>query len=147
LAIYAHCNVVELDSEASQLIKGMVKAKNVGKPILPCTFGGSSYYGLCDIGTAVNVIPYIFYFNIQDELKQEKLEDTYMTIMLDNKVLRVLMGIIRNMPISIGAYKYPIDFVVNDMLVDYHCPIIFGRTFLNTAVANIYCRDISLKFG
>jgi hypothetical protein len=58
--VYAHCNVVELDSEASQFVEGMVKAKNVGKPILPCTFGGSSYCGLCDIGTIVNVITYIF---------------------------------------------------------------------------------------
>jgi hypothetical protein len=35
----------------------MVKDTNVGTPVLPCTFGGSSYYGLCDIETAVNVIP------------------------------------------------------------------------------------------
>lgn len=147
--MYAHCNVVKLDSEASQFIEGMVKSKNVGKPILPCTFGGSSYYGLCDIGTAVNVIPYRFYFSIQDELKQAKLEDTDMTIMLADKTLRVPMGIIRNVPISIGPYKYPIDFIVIDMPIDSHFPIIFGRTFLNTAGAKIDCRKetISLKFG
>ena len=38
LAMYAHCNVVELDSEASQFVEGMVKAKNVGKPVLPLHF-------------------------------------------------------------------------------------------------------------
>lgn len=65
LAMYAHCNVIDLDSEASQFIEGMVKAKNVCKPVLPCTFSGSSYYGLCDIGTTVNVIPYRFYFSIK----------------------------------------------------------------------------------
>jgi hypothetical protein len=42
--MFAHCNVVELDTEASQFVEGKVKAKNVGKPILPCTFGESSYY-------------------------------------------------------------------------------------------------------
>ena len=59
------------------------------------------------------------------------------------------MGIIRNVPIVIGPYTYPIDFVVIDMPIDSHCPIIFGRTFLNTAGANIDCRKetISLKFG
>jgi hypothetical protein len=59
------------------------------------------------------------------------------------------MVIIRNVPISIGPYKYPIDFVVIDMPVDSHCLIVFGRTFLNNAVANIDCRKetISLKFG
>jgi hypothetical protein len=71
--MYAHCNVVELESEASQFVEGMVKGKNVGKPVLPCTFGGSSYYGLCDIRTTVNVIPYRFYFSIQDELEHAQL--------------------------------------------------------------------------
>jgi hypothetical protein len=55
LAMYAHCNVVELDSEASQFVEAMIKAKNVGKHVLSCTFGGSSYYGLCDIGSTINV--------------------------------------------------------------------------------------------
>ena len=49
--------------------------------------GGSSYYGLCDIGTDVNVIPYGFYFSIQDELEHSQLEDTDMTIMLADKTL------------------------------------------------------------
>jgi hypothetical protein len=65
LAMFAHYNVVELDSKASQFVEGMVKAKCVGKTVLPCTFGGSSYYGLCEIGTTVNVIPYRFNFGNQ----------------------------------------------------------------------------------
>jgi hypothetical protein len=63
--MYAHCKVVELDSEALQFVEGIVKAKTVGKLVLPCTFGGSSYYGLCEIGTTVNVIPYRFNFGNQ----------------------------------------------------------------------------------
>jgi hypothetical protein len=47
--MYAHFNVVGFDSEASQFEEGMAKAKNVGKPVLPCTFGESSYYDLYDI--------------------------------------------------------------------------------------------------
>lgn len=72
-----------------------------------------------------------------------------MTIMLANKTFKFPMGIIRNVPISIGHYKYPIDFIVIDMPIDSHYPIIFGRTFLNTAGAKIDCRKetISLKFG
>lgn len=147
--MFAHCNLVELDSEASQFVEGMVKATCAGKPVLPCTFGGSSYYGLCDIGTAINVIPHRIYFSIQDELEHSQLEDTDMTIMLADKTLRVPMGVIKDVPITIGPYTYPIDFVVIDMPIDSHCPIIFGRTFLNTAGANIDCRKetISLKFG
>ena len=127
----------------------MVKAKKCGQHVLPCTFGGSSYYGLCDIGTTINIIPYRFYFGIQDELEHSQLEDTNMTIMLLDQTLRVPMGLIKNVPITIGPYTYQIDFVFIDMPIDYPCPIIFGRTFLNTAGANIDSRKetISLKFG
>ena len=38
MAMYAHCNVVELDTETSVLVEGKVKVKDVGKPILPCIF-------------------------------------------------------------------------------------------------------------
>jgi hypothetical protein len=66
IAMYAHCNVVDIDSETSQFVEGMVNAKKiVSKHVLPCTFGGSSYYGLCEIGTTVNVIPYRFNFGNQ----------------------------------------------------------------------------------
>ena len=82
LTMFAHCNVIELHTEDSQFIETKVKPKEVGKPILPCTFGGTSYYGLYDIGKAVNVIPFNFYFKTQKELAHAELEDTNMTIML-----------------------------------------------------------------
>jgi hypothetical protein len=37
--MFTHCDVVELDEEASSYVKGKVKAKNIGKPILPHTVG------------------------------------------------------------------------------------------------------------
>jgi hypothetical protein len=148
-AMFAHCNVVELDTETSTYVQGKVKAKSVGKTILPCTFGGTSYYGLCDLGTAVNVIPYEFYLDIQDELESAELENTDMTIMLADKTLRIPMGVIKDASIYVGSHAFPIDFVVVDMPIDDDCPIIFGRTFLSTAGATIdYKKEtITLKFG
>jgi hypothetical protein len=72
-----------------------------------------------------------------------------MTIMLADKTLRFPMGVIRNVVIVIRPYTHPIDFVFIDMPIGSHCPIIFVRTFLNTAGANTDCRKetISLKFG
>jgi hypothetical protein len=70
LAMYAHCNVVELDSEASQFVEGMVKAKNVGKPILPCTFGGSSYCGLCDMERLLML--FLIYFSLVFRVNSNK---------------------------------------------------------------------------
>ena len=36
IAMYAHCNIVELDTGTSVLVEGKVKVRDVGKPILPC---------------------------------------------------------------------------------------------------------------
>jgi hypothetical protein len=72
-----------------------------------------------------------------------------MTIMLAYKKLRVSMGDIKDVPISIGPYPYPTEFRVVDMLANSYCQIIFGKTFLNTVGANVDCKKetISLKFG
>jgi hypothetical protein len=138
--MFAHCNIIELDTEASQFVEGKVKDKKVGKPILPSTFGESSYYGLYDIGTVVNVIPSGFYLDIQDEVEPAKLLNTDMPIMLADKTLRVPMGVIRDVRISIGPYTYTIEFVVVDMPTNSYCPIIFGRTFLNTTGQTLIAR-------
>ena len=61
MAMYAHYNIVELDEETSVLVEGKTKVKDVGKPILPCIYKETSHYGLCDLGTKVNVISYDFY--------------------------------------------------------------------------------------
>ena len=61
MAMYAHCNIVELDEYTSILVEGKTKVKYVGKLIHPCIFKETSHYGLCDLGTKVNVISYDFY--------------------------------------------------------------------------------------
>jgi hypothetical protein len=43
-AMLDHCNVVELDTETSTYVQGKVKSKRSGKPILPCSFGKTSFY-------------------------------------------------------------------------------------------------------
>jgi hypothetical protein len=63
-----------------------------------------------------------------------------MTIILDDKTLKIPFGIIKNVSIYIGPYEFPIDLVIVDMPSDNKCPIIFGRSFLNTIGTKIDCR-------
>ena len=126
MAMFAHCNVVELDTETSILVQGKVKVRDVGKPILPCVFEGISHYCLCDLGTAINVISYGFYLDIQEELEPATLENTDMTIMLADKTLRIPMGVVENATVTIGNNNFPIDFVVVDMPTDTLCPIMLA---------------------
>ena len=46
-----------------------------------------------------------------------------MTIMLADKTLRVPRGIIRDIPIHVEPYKYPIDFVLIDMPTMFIVPL------------------------
>ena len=62
--MFPNCNIVGFEQDVSRLIEGKVKSKDVGKPLLPCSFGGVSYYGLCDLGSDINVIPYTVYQEI-----------------------------------------------------------------------------------
>ena len=136
MAMYDHCNVVELDTETSVLVEGKVKVRDVGKPILPCIFKETSHYGLCDLGTAVNVISYDFYLEIKEEIEPATIENTDMTIMLADKSLRIPMGVVENASVTIGNKKFPIDFVVVDMPTDMFCPIISY-----SLVTNATCHD------
>jgi hypothetical protein len=67
MAINAECNIEEFNPATTDLVLGKVKAKTVGKPILPFSFGGTSHYGLSDIVTGINFIPYTLYNHIKEE--------------------------------------------------------------------------------
>ena len=45
-----------LCEDSTKVIQG--KTTKVGKPIISCAIGTSCYYGLCDIGASISVIPY-----------------------------------------------------------------------------------------
>ncbi|XP_074293370.1 uncharacterized protein LOC141620383 [Silene latifolia] len=46
------------------------------------------------------------------------------------------MGILEDVPVKIGKFLIPVDFVVIDITEDSRVPIILGRPFLHTAGAN-----------
>ena len=54
-------NTVKLEQDATRLVTCNTKNRGYGKPALPCSFGGSSYYDLCDFGVSINIIPYELY--------------------------------------------------------------------------------------
>ena len=109
MAMYAHCNVVELDTETSILVEGKVKVRDVGKSILHCIFKETSHYGLCDLGTAVNVISNDFYLEIKEEIEPATIENTDMTIMVADKSLRIPMGVVEDATVTIGNKSFSID--------------------------------------
>jgi hypothetical protein len=92
--------LIELEPPSNNIIKlekeGMAKGKDFGKPVLPCSFGGVSYYGLCNLGSVINGIPYFLYEEIQNDICPSEIQNTYMTIMLVERTMIIPYGILTN---------------------------------------------------
>ena len=62
---------------------------------------------------------------------------TTMTIQLDDRSLKHPRGIIEDVPVKVGKFIFPIDFIVLDMDEDKEIPIILRRPFLSMSKALI----------
>jgi hypothetical protein len=56
------------------------------------------------------------------------------------------MGQVEDLPLQVGKFYIPIDFVVIKMDEDPNTPLILGRPFLNTAGTQIDVREGKLTF-
>ncbi|KAK1653116.1 hypothetical protein QYE76_070921 [Lolium multiflorum] len=126
--------------DASNIVSHPNKPKQVSVPMLFVRIGDHCYYGLCDIGASVSAIPYELYTEIMHEIDSCELEDIDVVIQLANRETISPIGIVRDVEVLCGKIKYPADFLVLGSAASDHCPIIFGRPFLNTCGAIIDCK-------
>ncbi|KAK1597542.1 hypothetical protein QYE76_018532 [Lolium multiflorum] len=126
--------------DASNIVSHPNKPKQVSVPMLSVRIGDHCYYGLCDIGASVSAIPYELYTEIMHEIDSCELEDIDVVIQLANRETISPIGIVRDVEVLCGKIKYPADFLVLGSAASDHCPIIFGRPFLNTCGAIIDCK-------
>ncbi|XP_074288183.1 uncharacterized protein LOC141613349 [Silene latifolia] len=95
---------------------------------------------LCDLWASVSVMPY----SICQKLNMGQLRVTNMTLQMADRSLRRPLGVLEDVPVRVGKYFIPVDFIVIDMAEDSQVPIILGRPFIHTIGAVIYVRDGSL---
>ncbi|KAK1611240.1 hypothetical protein QYE76_034913 [Lolium multiflorum] len=126
--------------DASNIVSHPNKPKQVSVPMLSVRIGDHCYYGLCDIGASISAIPYELYTEIMHEIGSCELEDIDVVIHLANRETISPIGIVRDVEVLCGKIKYPADFLVLGSAASDHCPIIFGRPFLNTCGAIIDCK-------
>ncbi|KAK1608649.1 hypothetical protein QYE76_032322, partial [Lolium multiflorum] len=126
--------------DASNIVSHPNKPKQVSVPMISVRIGDHCYYGLCDIGASVSAIPYELYTEIMHEIGSCELEDIDVVIHLANRETISPIGIVRDVEVLCGKIKYPADFLVLGSAASDHCPIIFGRPFLNTCGAIIDCK-------
>jgi hypothetical protein len=138
--------VVALTEDCSAVIlKNMLK--KLGDPgsfSIPCVVGKKTFITLCDLGSSVSVFPSA----VSQILQLGTLKPTPMKLQLADRTLRKPVGILEDVPVQVGNFAYPVDFVVLEM-EDNAESMILGRPFLATAGAIIDVKGgtLKLQFG
>jgi hypothetical protein len=78
-----------------------------------------------------------------------EMKPTNISLQMADGSVRLPIGILEGIPIQVGKFFIPIDFVICDMKENPYIPIILGRPFLiiTGAKIDVKCGKISLNFG
>ncbi|XP_058008201.1 uncharacterized protein LOC110665340 [Hevea brasiliensis] len=135
---------IALTKECSATLQNKLppKLKDPGSFSIPCHIGETSIErALCDLGANVSLIP----LSICEKLKVGDLKPTTISLQLADRSIKYPVGILENVPLKVGKFFIPMDFIVLEIKEDVRTPIILGRPFLTTAGANIDVKNGKLK--
>ncbi|KAJ9186652.1 hypothetical protein P3X46_002199 [Hevea brasiliensis] len=116
---------VALTEECSAILQRKLppKLKDPGSFSIPCHIGEScSIKALCDLGASVSLMP----LSIYEKLNMGDLKPTHISLQLADRSIKYPEGILENIPLKVGKFYIPVDFVILDMEEDSHMPIILG---------------------
>ncbi|XP_021756140.1 DNA damage-inducible protein 1-like [Chenopodium quinoa] len=97
---------------------------------------------LCDLGASVSLMP----FSMCKKLQMGELKPTHISLELVDMSAKFPLGVFEDVPLRVGKFFIPCDFVVMEMEEDAHVPIILGRPFLATAGAIIDMKNGKITF-
>jgi len=96
----------------------------------------------CDLGADVSLMP----LSLCTKLQLLDLLPTIMIIQLADRSVKRSVGILEDVPVQVGKFVIPCDFIVMDMDENPEVPIILGRPFLATARAVIDVQADTMSF-
>jgi len=136
VALGEECSVVVLNQLPAKL-------KDPDSFSIPCTIGNVSIdRALCDLGSSVSLMSYTMF----KRLGLGELTPTGIFLQLADRSIKYPMGILEDVPIKVGEFYVPIDFVALDIAEDCRTQIILGRPFLATARCKIDVKEGRLTF-
>eukprot|EP00257_Ricinus_communis_P020449 XP_015579679.1 DNA damage-inducible protein 1-like [Ricinus communis] len=97
---------------------------------------------LCDLGASISLMP----LSICKKLQMGELKPTRISLQLANRSTKFPLGILEDVPLRVGKFFIPCDFMVMEMEEDTQVPIILGRPFLATAGATIDMKNGKITF-
>ncbi|XP_057986612.1 uncharacterized protein LOC131171160 [Hevea brasiliensis] len=135
---------VALTEEYSAILQNKLppKLKDPRNFSIPGHIGETSIEkAFCDLGASVSLMP----LSICEKLKVGELKPTTISLQLADRSIKYPVGILENVPLKVGKFFIPMDFMVLEIEEDVRTPIILGRPFLATAGANIDVKNGRLK--
>ena len=101
-----------IEESKAMYCKSPPKLKDPGSFMVPCVIGGTHFDKvLCDISASVSLMSYSIY----NKLDLDELKPTNMCLSLVDKSVTYPLGILENVPIKVGKFMIPADFVVLEM--------------------------------
>ncbi|XP_021746874.1 uncharacterized protein LOC110712728 [Chenopodium quinoa] len=122
---------VALTAECSAILqnKSPPKLKDPGSFSIPCHVGA------------------LFIDKVCNRLNMGALKCTQITLQMADRSIKYPLGVLEDVPVRVGKFFIPDDFVVLDMEEDRNISIILGRPFLCTAGAIIDVKSGSLTLS
>ncbi|XP_047260064.1 uncharacterized protein LOC124892934 [Capsicum annuum] len=119
------------------------KKANLGTFTILCKVGYLDVAkALCDLGASVNMMP----LALCKKLHLEDPTSTNMRLVVADRSIKQLVGILHHVLVKVADFILPADFVVLDCDVDFEVPIILGRPFFATGRVIVHMELNELKF-
>ncbi|XP_056685765.1 uncharacterized protein [Spinacia oleracea] len=100
---------------------------------------------LCDLAASVSLMRY----SVFTKIEVGDLIPTNITLSLADRLVKYPFGKVEDVPLRVGKFMIPVDFVVLDIDEDVHVPIILGRPLLATvgSIIDVKNGKITFKVG
>ncbi|XP_050891019.1 uncharacterized protein LOC127096501 [Lathyrus oleraceus] len=136
---------VMLTAECSAIIQNNMcpKLKDPCSFSIPCVIRKFIIdKAICDLGANISLIP----LSTCEKLNLGELRPIKMSLQLADRSVKFSIGMLENVPVRIGQFYIPTNFIIMDIKEDSHIPIILGRPFIATAGAIIDVKKGKLTF-
>ncbi|XP_021748476.1 uncharacterized protein LOC110714279 [Chenopodium quinoa] len=136
---------VALNAECSAILQNTLPKKlgDLGSYSIPVKLGDIEINrALSDLGASVSLMP----LSICKKLQMGELKPTRISLQLADRSVKFPLGVLEDVPLRVGKFFIPSDFVVMEMDEDVNVPIILGRPFLATAGAIIDMKKGKINF-
>ncbi|CAM8925383.1 unnamed protein product [Rhodiola kirilowii] len=127
-------DTVSLNGECSAILQPRMppKLEDPGSFSISCFINDIKIErAMCDLGASISLMPY----SLCKKLNMGEPKLTSMILRLADRSSRFPKGVLKDVPVRVGNFYIPGDFVVLEMEEDNEIPILLGRPFLYTAGA------------